>query len=222
MRRSERRATRTRSASCEARPRDRRAAEPARGAAALERDELRRCRGRWHRRSGRAAGRRRQQRRAAAGRAPCRPSSASCSAAFARRAARCASPTSVPSTPTATWRRSRGSARAPSWCRSASIAAVFEEVERGHAEFGVVPIENSTDGRVADSLECLARPHVAANAESGRRSLAAQPPPQSPASLQICGEVPLRIHHCLLGRGSAATSAACAASRRPSRSVATG
>ena len=59
-----------------------------------------------------------------------------------------------------------------------SIASVFEEVEQGHAEFGIVPIENSTDGRVADALECLAR---------------------SPA--KICGEVPLAIHHCLLGRG---------------------
>ena len=29
-----------------------------------------------------------------------------------------------------------------------TIASVFEEVNRGHAEFGVVPIENSTDGRV--------------------------------------------------------------------------
>ena len=57
----------------------------------------------------------------------------------------------------------------------ATIAAVFEEVERGHANFGLVPIENSTDGRVADALECLARSPV-----------------------QICGEVPLRIRHCLL------------------------
>lgn len=59
-----------------------------------------------------------------------------------------------------------------------SIAAVFEEVERGHAAFGVVPIENSTDGRVADALECLGRSPV-----------------------QICGEAPLRIRHCLLGHG---------------------
>jgi chorismate mutase/prephenate dehydratase len=57
----------------------------------------------------------------------------------------------------------------------ATIAAVFEEVERGQAEFGLVPIENSTDGRVADALECLARSPV-----------------------KICGEVPLRIRHCLL------------------------
>ena len=57
----------------------------------------------------------------------------------------------------------------------ATIAAVFEEVEHGQAQFGLVPIENSTDGRVADALECLARSPV-----------------------KICGEVPLRIRHCLL------------------------
>src|SRR5262249_32672920 len=30
-----------------------------------------------------------------------------------------------------------------------SIATVFEEVDRGHVDLGVVPVENSTDGRVA-------------------------------------------------------------------------
>ncbi|MFY8202511.1 MAG: prephenate dehydratase domain-containing protein, partial [Pirellula staleyi] len=33
-----------------------------------------------------------------------------------------------------------------------SIGAVFEEIERGHAKYGVVPIENSTDGRIVDTL----------------------------------------------------------------------
>lgn len=60
-----------------------------------------------------------------------------------------------------------------------TIASVFEEVEREHAEFGIVPIENSTDGRVADALECLGR-----------------------SSVKICGEIPLGIHHCLLGVGA--------------------
>ena len=59
-----------------------------------------------------------------------------------------------------------------------TIAAVFEEVERGQTTFGVVPMENSTDGRVSDTLECFSRSHV-----------------------RICGELPLRIHHCLLGTG---------------------
>jgi chorismate mutase/prephenate dehydratase len=60
-----------------------------------------------------------------------------------------------------------------------TIAAVFEEVERGQAQFGVVPMENSTDGRVSDTLDCFSRSHV-----------------------RICGELPLRIHHCLLGTGT--------------------
>ena len=60
-----------------------------------------------------------------------------------------------------------------------TIAAVFEELSRGQAQFGLVPIENSTDGRVVDTLDMFA---------------------QQPA--KICGEVCLRIHHNLLGRGS--------------------
>jgi chorismate mutase/prephenate dehydratase len=59
-----------------------------------------------------------------------------------------------------------------------TIAAVFEEVERGQAQFGVVPMENSTDGRISDTLDCFSRSPV-----------------------HICGELPLRIHHCLLGIG---------------------
>ena len=59
----------------------------------------------------------------------------------------------------------------------ATIAAVFEELSRKHVDFGVVPIENSTDGRVVDTLGMFTR---------------------LPA--RICGEVQLRIHHYLLGR----------------------
>ncbi|MEX0978175.1 MAG: prephenate dehydratase [Pirellulales bacterium] len=62
-----------------------------------------------------------------------------------------------------------------------SIAAVFEEINRRHADYGLVPIENSTDGRVADTLEMFTR---------------------MPA--RICGEVQLRIHHNLLGKCSRA------------------
>ena len=75
----------------------------------------------------------------------------------------------------------------------ATIASVFDEVEQGHAQFGVAPIENSTDGRVADSLERLARMNGTASADSAEAA---------PIHVQICGEVPLRIHHCLLGRGA--------------------
>ncbi|MBI3463820.1 MAG: prephenate dehydratase [Planctomycetes bacterium] len=58
-----------------------------------------------------------------------------------------------------------------------SISAVFEELNRAHADYGVVPIENSTDGRVADTLDMFTRIPV-----------------------RICGEVQLRIHHHLLGK----------------------
>ncbi len=48
----------------------------------------------------------------------------------------------------------------------ATIATVFEEIQRGHADFGVVPLENSTDGRVADTLEMFLRmPHMVISAE---------------------------------------------------------
>lgn len=47
-----------------------------------------------------------------------------------------------------------------------TIAAVYEEINRGHADFGVVPLENSTDGRVADTLEMFLRmPHMVISAE---------------------------------------------------------
>lgn len=59
-----------------------------------------------------------------------------------------------------------------------TIAAVFEEVQGGQSTFGLVPIENSTDGRIVDTLGMFAR----------------QP-------LRITGEVQLRIHHNLLGKG---------------------
>jgi chorismate mutase/prephenate dehydratase len=57
----------------------------------------------------------------------------------------------------------------------ASISAAFEEVHAGHSHYGVVPLENSTDGRIADTLDNLSRLPV-----------------------KICAEVPLRIHHTLL------------------------
>jgi chorismate mutase/prephenate dehydratase len=59
-----------------------------------------------------------------------------------------------------------------------SIGAVFEEVNRRHVDFGLVPLENSTDGRVADTLDMFIKL----------------------PNLKIRAEVRLRIHHCLLGR----------------------
>ncbi len=63
----------------------------------------------------------------------------------------------------------------------ASIGGVFESVNRGDAQFGIVPIENSTDGRIVDTLEMFVRMPV-----------------------KICGEVAMRIHHNLLGIGKLA------------------
>ena len=39
----------------------------------------------------------------------------------------------------------------------ATIAAVFEDVHRGHSDYGLVPVENSTDGRIADTLDMFTR-----------------------------------------------------------------
>ncbi len=58
-----------------------------------------------------------------------------------------------------------------------TIKAVFEEIVRGQVQYGLVPIENSTDGRIVDTLDMFAR-----------------------VPTKICGEVQLKIHHNLLGR----------------------
>jgi len=56
-----------------------------------------------------------------------------------------------------------------------TIASVFEEANRGNADYGVVPIENSTDGRVVDTLDMFTR-----------------------LPIRICGEVQIAVHHNLL------------------------
>jgi chorismate mutase/prephenate dehydratase len=61
----------------------------------------------------------------------------------------------------------------------AAIDEVFHEVEGGIADFGVVPIENSSEGTVNHTLDMFLN-----------------------SGLKICGEVELRIHHCLMGRMS--------------------
>jgi len=58
-----------------------------------------------------------------------------------------------------------------------TIEDVFHEVEAGSADFGIVPIENSTEGTVNHTLD---------------RFLV--------SPLNICGEVELRIHQYLMGR----------------------
>lgn len=58
-----------------------------------------------------------------------------------------------------------------------SIGAVFESVNRGDVDYGLVPLENSTDGRIVDTLDMFTR-----------------------LPLRICGEVQMRIHHYLLAK----------------------
>ncbi len=57
----------------------------------------------------------------------------------------------------------------------ATIDEVFREVEAGSVHYGVVPVENSTEGMVNTTLDSFIH-----------------------SSLTICGEVELRIHHNLL------------------------
>ena len=46
-----------------------------------------------------------------------------------------------------------------------TIAAVFDAMQSGQANFGVVPLENSTDGRIVDTLNILARADIEISAE---------------------------------------------------------
>jgi len=58
-----------------------------------------------------------------------------------------------------------------------AIDEVFREVESDNANYGVVPVENSTEGMVNHSMDMFIN-----------------------SSLKICGEVQLRIHHHLLSK----------------------
>jgi chorismate mutase/prephenate dehydratase len=58
----------------------------------------------------------------------------------------------------------------------------------GRADFGVVPVENSTEGAVGRSLDLM---------------------PQTP--MRVCGEVIVRIHHKPHGEGAAQVALRCPA-----------
>ncbi len=58
-----------------------------------------------------------------------------------------------------------------------SIEEVFQEVEAGHADFGVVPVENSGQGTIQSTLDMFLT-----------------------SSLKICGEVELHVHQYLMSR----------------------
>ncbi len=60
----------------------------------------------------------------------------------------------------------------------ASIPDIFRDVESGDCNYGVVPVENSTEGMISHTLDMFLN-----------------------SSLQICGEVSLRIHHHLMSKG---------------------
>ncbi len=59
----------------------------------------------------------------------------------------------------------------------AGIAEIFKAVEAGRVRFGVVPVENSTEGAVNLTLDLLTQ-----------------------TSLRVCGELSLRIQHCLMSQ----------------------
>ncbi|ODS62286.1 MAG: chorismate mutase [Arenimonas sp. SCN 70-307] len=59
----------------------------------------------------------------------------------------------------------------------ASIEEVFQEVEAGHADFGVVPVENSGQGTIQSTLDMFLT-----------------------SPLRICGEVELAVHQYLMSR----------------------
>ncbi len=63
----------------------------------------------------------------------------------------------------------------------ASIDEVFREVESSDCNYGVVPVENSTEGMVNHTLDCLLN-----------------------TTLRVCAEVELSIHHALMRAKSAA------------------
>ena len=65
----------------------------------------------------------------------------------------------------------------------ATIDDVFRSVETGSVHYGMVPVENSTEGAVGRTLDLLLQ-----------------------SSLQVCGELMLPIHQCLLAQ-SCETSA---------------
>ena len=64
-----------------------------------------------------------------------------------------------------------------------TIGDVFRVVEQGRAHFGVVPVENSTEGVITHTLDCFTN-----------------------SDLKVCGEVQLPISHQLLSHADGLTS----------------
>lgn len=57
----------------------------------------------------------------------------------------------------------------------ADIRAIFEEVSKGHCDFGIVPVENSAGGGIRETLDAFIE-----------------------TSVLVCGEATMAIHHNLL------------------------
>ncbi|KAM0190520.1 hypothetical protein ACHAPC_002686 [Botrytis cinerea] len=81
------------------------------------------------------------------------------------------------------------------------IPDVFEAVQSGKAELGVVPFENSTNGAVIFTLELLADRHSLYK------------------DVTICGEAYLDVSHCLLGYVSTADSPVMSGTCTPTTST---
>ncbi len=58
-----------------------------------------------------------------------------------------------------------------------TIPSVFEEVERGNADYGVVPVENTTEGMITHTLDTFLE-----------------------SDLKVCAEIALEVNMCLLAR----------------------
>jgi len=58
-----------------------------------------------------------------------------------------------------------------------SFRDVVKETEKGNADFGILPVENSTDGPLGETLDLMAE-----------------------STLSMCGETYVEVHHCLLSR----------------------
>lgn len=66
---------------------------------------------------------------------------------------------------------------APTFLPKAAIDDVYRAVEAGNAQYGVVPVENSTEGAIGRTLDLLLA-----------------------GTLEICGEVQLRIHQNIMSK----------------------
>ncbi|MFQ5644359.1 MAG: prephenate dehydratase [Thiogranum sp.] len=68
----------------------------------------------------------------------------------------------------------------------AAIDEIFREVEAGSADYGVVPVENSSEGAINHTLDMFIR-----------------------SPLKICGDVELRVHHQLLSAANSLEDIEC-------------